>query len=172
HEAARPRLERAQLGPILRDWFDATGEADVASLQSRLRWRTVDQGQALYRAGEPADMAYLVVSGQFEVRQEDEASGGQARSYAGRGAILGETACGGGARRWEGGSAIRGGPVVVVAGEGADGAPAVRRRLAVTVAERVVEAGRPGVGGVVGTAVERASGGDGDGALGAMASPP
>lgn len=159
HEVARPRLERAQLGPILRDWFDATGEADVASLQSRLRWRTVDQGQALYRAGEPADMAYLVVSGRFEVRQEDEASGGQARSYAGRGAILGETAVFDAAERLQSAIAIRDSHVVEVPRDVADASPAFLRRLAGTMVERTVRGGRHGAEGAISIALVPASDG-------------
>jgi predicted acylesterase/phospholipase RssA/CRP-like cAMP-binding protein len=157
HEVARPRLERAQLGPILRDWFDATGEADVASLQSRLRWRTVDQGQALYRVGDAADLAYLVVSGRFEVRQEDETSGGQARSYAGRGAILGESAVFEATERMQSAIAIRDSHVVEVPREIADASPAFLRRLAGTMVERTVRGGRHGADGAISIALVPAS---------------
>ncbi|MFO7545911.1 MAG: cyclic nucleotide-binding domain-containing protein [Trueperaceae bacterium] len=157
HEVARPRLERAQLAPLLRDWFDATGEADVASLQSRLRWRTVDQGQALYRAGDAPDTAYLVVSGRFEVRQDHETDGSQSRSYAGRGAILGETAVFDAAERVQSAIAIRDSHVVEVPREIADASPAFLRRLARTMVERTVRGGRHGADGAISIALVPAS---------------
>lgn len=88
HEVARPRLERAQLAPLLADRFGASTDAEVAQWQALARWRRLVRGEALYRRGEPASEVYLVVSGCLEVR---EASGERVR-VAGRGAVVGESA--------------------------------------------------------------------------------
>src|SRR5690606_21307936 len=84
HEVARPRLERAQLAPLLADRFGASTDAEVAQWQALARWRRLVRGEALYRRGEPVSEVYLVVSGCLEVR---EASGERVR-VAGRGAVV------------------------------------------------------------------------------------
>lgn len=157
HEVARPRLERAQLASLLEDWFGVDGETDVAALQAQLRWRTVDQGQALYRSGDAARSAYLVVSGRFEVREDSDDTGEQHHAYAGRGAILGEAAIFGVSQRGQSAIAIRDSHVVEVPREIADGSPAFLRRLAGTMVERTAQKGRHGADGAISIALVPAS---------------
>lgn len=136
HAVARPRLERAQLAPILREWFGATLEPEVAARQAELRWRSVDQGQALFRHGDAGEAAYLVVSGRFEMRAPQARDGVDAPEFVGRGGILGASSLLDGEPQRRSAIAVRDSHVVEVPRSVADGSPVFLRTLARTMVER------------------------------------
>lgn len=146
HEVARPRLERAQLAPLLADRFGASTDAEVAQWQALARWRRLVRGEALYRRGEPASEVYLVVSGCLEVR---EASGERVR-VAGRGAVVGESAVVGDGVRGHDVFAARETDVVALPAKVVGANPLFVSRLAADLLDGVV---RAGVDGTVGARV-------------------
>lgn len=88
HDLIRPRLERAQLAPLLAERFGASTEAELKAWQERLTWRRTTRGESVYCIGDAAAEAHLVVAGRFVERD----AAGKVLRVAGRGALLGEAA--------------------------------------------------------------------------------
>lgn len=137
---ARPRLERAQLAPLLADRFGAVSDAEVAEWHARSTWRRLARGEALSRRGDVADEVYLVVSGRLEVR---DATGERVR-VAGRGAVVGESAIVGDGVRRHDVVAARETDVVALPAEAAASSPRFVTRLAADLLDGSVHAGVDG----------------------------
>ena len=84
----RPRLERAELAPLLADWFGAVGNEEIERLQSRLTWRHLSRGEVVYGPGDAAPDVYLVISGRIAERD----AAGKTLRVAGRGSVVGAEA--------------------------------------------------------------------------------
>lgn len=154
HDVARPRLERAQLAPLLADRFGATNGAEVSQWHALARWRRLGRGEVLYRAGDPATEVFLVVSGRLEVRD----GSGQRSRVAGRGAVVGESAVVGAGTRQHEVVASRESDVVAFPAAVAGASARFMSRLA---ADLVAGAAQGGVAGTVGAHVAFLPAGDG-----------
>lgn len=84
----RPRLERAELAPLLADWFGAVGNEEIERLRSRLTWRHLSRGEVVYGPGDAAADVYLVISGRIAERD----AAGKTLRVAGRGSVVGAEA--------------------------------------------------------------------------------
>lgn len=63
----RPRLRRTRLAQLLRARFGEAHEDTIRSLQAALPWLERAGGEPIFREGDPADGAYLVVSGRVRL---------------------------------------------------------------------------------------------------------
>ncbi len=146
HAVTAPRLERAQLAPLLADRFGAATDADVAAWHARAVWRRLARGEALFGLGDPAEEVYLVVSGLLAVRDE---SGERVRT-AGRGAVVGESAVVGDGARRHAVVALR---ETDVAAFPAGAAAASARFMARLAGDLIARSTHPGVDGTAGARV-------------------
>ncbi len=146
HAVARPRLERAQLAPLLADRFGAATDAELLAWQGRGRWLRLSRGEVLYSPGDAAQDVYLVVSGRLEVR----GGVGERPRTAGRGAVVGEAAVVGGRERRHEVVASRETDVVAFEAAEAAASPRFMARLA---ADLIDGQGHAGFGGVAGARV-------------------
>ncbi|WP_040496377.1 cyclic nucleotide-binding domain-containing protein [Ilumatobacter nonamiensis] len=96
--AARERTNRSRVAALLSDELQANDGAVVAAIADRVTWTSVSAGQTLFERGDPADAAYLVVSGRLGVTdfESDDRSGPDDDVVTsrvvevGRGGIVGE----------------------------------------------------------------------------------
>ncbi|HEX7001851.1 MAG TPA: cyclic nucleotide-binding and patatin-like phospholipase domain-containing protein [Trueperaceae bacterium] len=147
HAVGRPRLQRAQLAPLLSQRFGVNTETEIAALQAAALWRDVGRGDVLYRVGDAVDYVYLVVSGRFEVREER----GDLGRRVGRGGVLGEAAVTGQAVRTHEAVATRDSHVVALPADLAAGSPRFVASVAADLLQRLNRAAPPtpaGAGGV------------------------
>ena len=151
----RPRLERAELAPLLADWFGVVGNEEIERVRSRLTWRRLARSEVIYRPGDAASDVYLVVSGRVVERD----AAGRTLRVAGRGAVIGaEAVLDAGARR---GAAVSDGAshvAVVPAAVGGGDAHFVKR-LAADAFARLAGAGteRPAAATVLFAAATQAA---------------
>jgi predicted acylesterase/phospholipase RssA/CRP-like cAMP-binding protein len=82
--------------PMLRlkaeqDWLDFEDEI-LQDLEKHVDWVTLDRGQVLFRQGEQADCAYVLVSGRIQVSISDENGVSRVVGQTAKGDIAGEIA--------------------------------------------------------------------------------
>jgi predicted acylesterase/phospholipase RssA/CRP-like cAMP-binding protein len=138
-EAIRPRLRRTQLAPLLIDWFGARDADTVRALQKELGWIEVASGTTLFDQGDPADAAYLVVSGRLRLERDGE-TGPEVAGEVAPGESTGETSLLTGSARTATVRALRDTRLVRVTSDVAGRHPGFAMRLARVVAERAVRA--------------------------------
>jgi predicted acylesterase/phospholipase RssA/CRP-like cAMP-binding protein len=91
--AARERTDRSRVAALLSEELQAPDGAAVAAIADRVTWTSIAAGETLFERGDPADSAYLVVSGRLGVTDVGDAP---TRSRplrpieVGRGGIVGE----------------------------------------------------------------------------------
>lgn len=139
HAVGRPRLERAQLAPLLAQRFGVSTDTEIAALQTAAVWRDVARGDVLYRAGDTAHDVYIVVSGRFEVRDVR----GELDRSVGRGGVLGEAAVTGQTVRTHEAVATRDGHVVALPVEVAAGSPRFVASVASDLLQRLNRSAAP-----------------------------
>lgn len=86
---ARERTDRTRVAALLSHELQAQDAAAVAAIARCVTWRSLNAGETLFRRGDTADAAYLVVSGRLLLDELD----GDAHDAAieiGRGGIIGE----------------------------------------------------------------------------------
>ena len=92
-QAARERTDRSRVAALLSDELQAPDGAAVAAIADRVTWTSIAAGETLFERGDPADSAYLVVSGRLGVTDVGDAPmrNRPARPIeVGRGGIVGE----------------------------------------------------------------------------------
>ncbi|MGH7289881.1 MAG: cyclic nucleotide-binding domain-containing protein, partial [Myxococcota bacterium] len=87
-DTVRRRLWRSQLGTHLRGLFGSPDPALLAELERDVEWITLPSGEDLFRHGDPADAAYIVMSGRLRVTDD----AGRTLNEAAPGETLGEMA--------------------------------------------------------------------------------
>ena len=94
---ARERTDRSRVAALLSKELQAPDGTVVAAIADRVTWRSLEAGDELFRRGDAADAAYLVVSGRLQVSDLGPSSrapagrDGTARTIdIGRGGIVGE----------------------------------------------------------------------------------
>ena len=87
---ARHRLNETRAAAVLTNLFGSEQPDLVSSLVSKVKWRTISPGDRLFKQGDPADAAYLIVAGRLQLTAHD--SGGRAMldREVGRGELIGE----------------------------------------------------------------------------------
>ncbi len=90
--AVMPRIQRLRLADILGRHFPDLDQATLFSVQERMVWRRLADGELLFRRGERGTSMYIVVNG--HLRSAEEQPGGAPRFTAdfGAGDIVGEYA--------------------------------------------------------------------------------
>jgi predicted acylesterase/phospholipase RssA/CRP-like cAMP-binding protein len=87
---ARERTARAHVAALISQELQASDGGAVAAIAAAVSWRPLAAGEVLFRRGDPADAAYLLVSGRLGIT-DMAASGPHGSSIEiGRGAIVGE----------------------------------------------------------------------------------
>jgi predicted acylesterase/phospholipase RssA/CRP-like cAMP-binding protein len=88
---ARERTDRTRVAAMLSNELQAEDSSTVAAIADRVTWCSLVAGDVLFRHGDPADAAYLVVSGRLALSEVAGTSSGKtAPIEVGRGAIVGE----------------------------------------------------------------------------------
>lgn len=67
--AARERTDRSRVAALLSVELQAPDTAAVAAIASRVTWASIDAGETLFRRGDDADAAYLIVSGRLAITE-------------------------------------------------------------------------------------------------------
>jgi NTE family protein len=67
--AARERTDRSRVAALLSDELRAPDSAAIAAIANRVTWASIDAGETLFRRGDVADAAYLVVSGRLAITE-------------------------------------------------------------------------------------------------------
>lgn len=88
----RERLRRTQLAVQVGRLFGPMDAAGFAELSAQVQWTSLNSGEVLFRAGDPADCAYIVVSGRLRIVAQDIDGGERLLNEVGRGETLGEMA--------------------------------------------------------------------------------
>lgn len=65
--AARERTDRSRVAALLSDELRAPDSAAIAAIANRVTWTSIDAGETLFRRGDLADAAYLIVSGRLAI---------------------------------------------------------------------------------------------------------
>lgn len=90
---ATERLRESQVARHLTRWFGSVPLDVLADVRRTVEYRTVHAGEPLFRRGDEADGAYLVLSGRLRVEPadvDDEGTGGPAPLELGVGELVGE----------------------------------------------------------------------------------
>lgn len=95
---ARERTDRSRVAALLSEELQAPDGDVVAAIADRVTWTSLEAGDTLFRRGEPADAAYLVMSGRLGVTDlgPGPTTGGSPKQTdqrmieVGRGGIVGE----------------------------------------------------------------------------------
>lgn len=87
---ARERTDRTRVAALLSHELQATDGAAVTAIAERVTWRSLAAGEVLFHRDEPADAAYLVVSGRLVVSDLHVGASDDRTIEVGRGAIVGE----------------------------------------------------------------------------------
>lgn len=93
--AIAPRVQRTQLAEVLYRLLGDLDPATLQSLQSKLRWRRLADGEVLMRQGESASSMFIVINGRLQViREESDGDGASERllDEVGAGVTIGEAA--------------------------------------------------------------------------------
>lgn len=100
-QALVERLERAMKRAGARDLFATMSFArlvpagDLEPLLDAIEHRHLERGEALYRAGDPADAIYFVVDGMLQIQSADEDRRVTVEAYVSRGDVVGDEALAG-----------------------------------------------------------------------------
>ncbi len=86
------RLRVSHLTPQLNRIFGPLELEILQELQAEIEWLTLKSGQNLFRQGDPADAAYIVISGRLRAAVESAEKGGQLLAEMGPGEMVGEMA--------------------------------------------------------------------------------
>lgn len=86
--AARERTDRSRVAALLSEELEAEDGSVVAAIADRVTWTNLLAGEVLFRHGEAADAAYLVVSGRLAISDRNGTDSGSID--VGRGGIVGE----------------------------------------------------------------------------------
>ncbi len=86
------RLRLSHLTPQLTRIFGPLELEMLPELQAELEWLTLKSGENLFRQGDPADAAYIVVSGRLRAAVENAENGEQLLAEMGPGEMVGEMA--------------------------------------------------------------------------------
>jgi len=84
--AVTPRVQRIQLAGVLTRLFGDLDALALQTMQDRLQWRRLADGEALFRQGDVGTSMYIVVTGRLQFVLEPEGSGDET--------ILGEIGAG------------------------------------------------------------------------------
>jgi len=87
---AAQRMREVQLTVELARLFGGLGAVELDALVKVIEWMTLDAGKTLFRQGESADCAYLVVSGRLAARAHDGNGDERLVGEVGRGEMVGE----------------------------------------------------------------------------------
>lgn len=93
--AARERTDRSRVAAMLSEELQAPDGAVVAAIADKVTWVSIPAGETLFQRGDPADAAYLVVSGRLGVTDVGPNVPGRPPATprlieVGRGGIVGE----------------------------------------------------------------------------------
>ena len=91
-ETIASRLQRSQLAEHLGRLFGSMDLAALRDVENAVTWTTIESGGVLFRQGDPADAAYVVVSGRMRVTARDARGVEQPIGEVGRGETVGEIA--------------------------------------------------------------------------------
>jgi predicted acylesterase/phospholipase RssA len=86
----RSRMGRAQLAEVLPSFLGPLSPRELDELEKNVHWLTVQQGEALFRQGDPVDGWYIVMSGRLTVLRRDELGDLKGMWEVGRGESVGE----------------------------------------------------------------------------------
>ncbi len=86
------RLRLSHLTPQLNQIFGPLELEMVQKLEAELEWLTLKSGEDLFRQGDPADAAYIVVNGRLRAVVETPEGGEQVLAEMGPGEMVGEMA--------------------------------------------------------------------------------
>lgn len=84
--AARDRTDRSRVATLLAKELGSGDPDAIADIAASVTWRNLEAGEQLFAAGEPADGAYIVLSGRVRIHRPD----GSTVAQVGRGAVVGE----------------------------------------------------------------------------------
>ncbi len=84
--AVTPRVQRIQLARVLTRLFGDLDAMALQTMQARLQWRRLADGEALFRQGEVGTSMYIVVTGRLQIVLEPDGAGDET--------ILGEIGAG------------------------------------------------------------------------------
>jgi predicted acylesterase/phospholipase RssA/CRP-like cAMP-binding protein len=87
---ARERTDRAHVAALISEELQAPDGAAVAAIAAAVTWRSVPAGDVLFRRGDTADAAYLLVSGRLGISDMASVGSDGPSIEVGRGAIVGE----------------------------------------------------------------------------------
>lgn len=87
---ARERTDRTRVAALLSHELQAPDGDAVAAIAERVTWRSLPAGDVLFRRDDPADAAYLVVSGRLALTDVATSGTDDRTIEVGRGAIVGE----------------------------------------------------------------------------------
>jgi predicted acylesterase/phospholipase RssA/CRP-like cAMP-binding protein len=87
-----PLMRHIALVHLFGELFSLQDAAAIDELQSKLEWRHLDNGEVLFRQGDPGDAMYLVVSGRLRFVIADDQLGERRLGEASAGEYLGEFA--------------------------------------------------------------------------------
>ena len=104
---ARRRLNATRAASVLRSLFGRQHEELVAELVAEVSWKSLAPGEVLFRQGDEATEAYLVVAGRLHLLAHDPAGEVTLDKEIGRGELVGELGIIEDAPRSAGASAIR-----------------------------------------------------------------
>ncbi len=92
--AIMPRVQRLQLAGVLTRLFGDMDALALQTLQERLLWRRLADGEALMRQGETSTSMYIVINGRLQIVLElaDEEGGERSLGEIGAGETVGEFA--------------------------------------------------------------------------------
>jgi lysophospholipid hydrolase len=91
-ELAHQRLRQGQLVDHLHRLLPSLSADGIAELAAVVEWATVPAGATLFREGDPADAAYVVLSGNFRAERHRPDGGTDLVGEIARGELLGEQA--------------------------------------------------------------------------------
>lgn len=95
-------MRESQLATYLGEIFGVFNSSDrevLRQLESKVEIKTIPGGEVLFRQGDPAGGAYIIMSGRLRVVMGDAETGERTLNELGRGEVLGEMALLTGARR-------------------------------------------------------------------------
>lgn len=89
---ARDRIDRTRVARVLSELIGPDHRQVIEDVTNQLEWTRLDAGQVLFRQGEIADAAYIVVTGRLRITAEADDSKGHSAvdTSIGRGDIVGE----------------------------------------------------------------------------------
>ncbi|MGH1489804.1 MAG: cyclic nucleotide-binding domain-containing protein [Acidimicrobiales bacterium] len=84
--SARDRTDRSRVALLLANELGTNDQSAIAAIAERVTWQNLDAGETLFEANDPADAAFLILSGRLNIISP----AGQSVAQVGRGGIVGE----------------------------------------------------------------------------------